>query len=179
MKTIINFLLNLIKIILGITNLIIIIIIILNILYLLSTKVLKSEYPAFLDYTFFIVDTDDSYLNLNKDDLLIIDLRKEITTEELFFYKDSDGFKIGKITNIDNTLTIKDGTKEANVNQEAVAGKVVKNIPNIGKIINELTKPMILLISVVILIITSFIQSLITKRLAKTNQKKPNFNQNW
>lgn len=175
MKKISNLITSILKIILGIINISLIIIIVLNILLLLSEKVLKNEYPTILDYTYFVTEDSITNLNINKGNLLLVDTRTSSDPNDIIVYKENNKLKYGKVIESDNySATIQNNAKIAN---EEIVGIVIFNINNIGVIITKLLSISSLIASIVILIITSIIQSLLNKKEKKDNQPKPNFDQ--
>lgn len=174
MKAIISIL----KTLIGIINVFLILIIILNIFNLILTKSRDADYISFLDYTYEIIEEDSEYLGVNKGDLLLVDLKLSSEKDNLAIYKKEEGITVGKITNIETeNIIINDGSEETQIAKEAVIGKVIKVIPNLGNILNMLLTPLSLGIMIGILIVTSIIQSLLNKQKKKMEPKKPNFNE--
>lgn len=175
MKTISNMGIFLVKLLLNIISVILLLIIILNIGVILETRVMKADYPSLLDYTYFIVESDNKNLNLNEGDLLLIDMRVTVEKEDLVMYKNELGYHIEKVSEVDKEVTL---SNNETIPKEQIAGKQIKQLAGMGTTLESILKPMTLIISIVLLTVTSIIQSFINKKTKKENPK-PNFNQTW
>lgn len=179
MKIISKIGLNILKIVLGIITAILTIIVIINILMILSTKVLKEDYPTFLDFTYFIPEDNDSSINIKQSDFLLIDLKKEIEEGSIVVYKNEKTFKVGQVIKKDDNSIIKNKSSEETIAKEQIIGKVSYKTPQLGNIIRAILKPVALITSVIALIIISILSSIVKKRTSKEGKSKPNFNQTW
>jgi len=177
MKSLTKIGITLLKIILGFINAILILIIVINILLLLSEHVLKNAYPSIMDYTYLTISNNDKVLGVNKGDLLILDTRKTFTTNEIVYYKeDNDKTELGKVAEINvSRVTVKNSKKESNTTKGLVIGTVIVNVSKMGTIIDMIFQPIGLAVSIVILIITTILQNLLSKKQEKDNQSKPDF----
>lgn len=164
------------KIILGLLETILILVIVINILLILSDKVLKYPYPSIMDYTYLTIDKSDKVLGLNKDDLIILDIRKTFTNNNIVYYRDDDKYKLGKVEEIIvENVKVKNSMGEDNTTKGLVEGTLIYTIKGVGKIINIVFQPLGLLVAIIILTLTSVIQNLINKKNKKENSDKPNF----
>ncbi len=179
MKAISNFIFTFLKVLLSIINALLIIIIIVNILLLLSKIVLKADYPSIMDYTYYNVNQNDNFLNIKKGDLLLIDVRTKYQEGNVVMYKTNSKYSIGKIEKDEDEVTIKDSKQEITVYKDDVEGIVIARSPLIGSILEIILTPVSMIIAIVILILTTMLQSFIKKKTKKENQTKPNFNQTW
>lgn len=177
MKIITNIGVTLAKIILSLVNAVLILIIVINILLLLSEYALKNPYPSIMDYTYLTITSSDKVLGINKGDLLILDTRKAFTNNEVVYYReDNDKTELGKVTEINiSRVTIKNSRKEDNTTKGLVIGTVIVTIPKAGAIVDIIFKPTGLIVSIIILIITTILQNLLSKKTEKDNQPKPDF----
>ncbi len=173
MKNISNFIVGITKIILSIVNIILIIVIVLNILLLISEKVLKSEYPCILDYTYFVSKENISNLNIKKGNLLLVDTRTSSDSNDIIIYKENNKLTYGKVIESDNySATIENNKK---INNEDIIGIVLINVEKIGAIVNNLLTIKALIISIIVITITGVLQGLLTKKSKRDNQVKPDF----
>lgn len=179
MKSVSKSLIVISKVILSLISVLLILLIITSILLLVSKKFLKSEYPSFLDYTYFITTEGDSNINLSKGTFLLIDTRKNIETDNVVMFKSNQEYQIGKTTTNENTIFIKNNKVTKEIDKEEIIGIVIYEIPLLGRILNKAFQPIGLIISIILLIVTTIIQSLINKNTNKNNNSKPNFNQTW
>lgn len=164
------------KIILGLLETILILVIVINILLILSDKVLKYPYPSIMDYTYLTIDKSDKVLGLNKDDLIILDIRKTFTNNNIVYYRDDDKYKLGKVEEIIvENVKVKNNVGEDNTTKGLVEGTLMYTIKGLGKIIDVIFQPLGLLVAIIILTITSVIQNLINKKNKKGNSNKPDF----
>ena len=175
MKKVFNFITGISKIILSIINIFLIVIIVLNILLLLSEKVLKNTYPTILDYTYFISRENISNLNIEEGSLLLVDTRTSSDPSDIIVYKENNELKYAKVLESDNYSATTSSNKK--IDNENIIGIVILNIKNLGSLVNKILSINSLIISIIILIITSVIQSLLNKKRHKDNQVKPNFDQ--
>lgn len=176
MKKLSNFVVGLFKIILSLINIILTLVIILNILFLLSTKVLKNEYPTILDYTYYVVEEANSSLNLNKGNLLIIDTRTSPDPEDIIVYQSENKLNYGRVTESDNySATINKNGTNLKIDNESILGIILLNIPEAGTITNQILTTKALIISIVAITITGVLQGLLNKKHKKDNQPKPDF----
>lgn len=173
MKNISNFIVGITKIILSVINIILIIIIVLNILLLISEKVLKSEYPCILDYTYFVSEENISNLNINKGNLLLVDTRTSSDPNDIIVYKENNELRYGKVIESDNySATIENNKK---INNEDIIGIILINIDKVGTIVNNLLTIKALIISIIVITITGILQSFLSKKKKRDNQEKPDF----
>lgn len=173
MKNISNFIVGISKIILSIINIILIIVIVLNILLLISEKVLKSEYPCILDYTYFVSEENISNLNINKGNLLLVDTRTSSDSDDIIVYKENDKLLYGKVIESDNySATIENNKK---INNEDIIGIILINVEKVGAIVNNLLTIKTLIISIIVITITGVLQGLLNKKKKRDNQVKPDF----
>lgn len=178
MKSISNFLIGFIKLILNIVSIVLIIVIVLNLLVLISSKILKNDYPTIMDYTYIIMSEDDNYLNLKNNDFLLIDTRKAYAENDIVIYSEENKTVLGKVSEIkEKNILVKTTDKELELDKKTIIGTVIKTIPKLGETLNKVLQTKSLLISIVILTITSIIQSFLTKEKKKYSQQKPDFNQ--
>lgn len=177
MKKISNLVVRILKIILSLINIILTLVIILNILFLLSTKVLKNEYPTILDYTYHVVEEPNSSLNLNKGNLLIIDTRTSPDPEDIVVYQSENKLNYGRVTESDNySATTNENGTNLKIDNESILGIILANIPKAGTITNQILTTKALIISIVAITITGVLQGLLIKKHKKDNQSKPDFN---
>lgn len=177
MKTLTNICIIFLKIILSLINASLILIIVLNILLILSDKVLENPYPSIMDYTYLTIAKNDKYLGLNKGDLLILDIRKTFTNNDIVYYReDNDKYELGKVMEIVvENVKVKNQEKEDNTTKGLVEGTVIFRIEKLGAIISNVFQPLGLGISIVILIITTILQNFINKKTKKSKEEKPDF----
>lgn len=178
MRTILNFIIRLLQTILSIVNIVLIIIIVLNLLILLSDKVLQKPYPKLLDYTYIIVKEDNSYLNIKKDDLLLIDTRKALEIGNTVMYPEINTIFLGKIKDVNEpNTTIENNGKKLTIRADAVLGTVIKTIPNAGDLLNKILQTKNFITTIFILIVISIFQNILKKGLKAKKDNKPDFNQ--
>ncbi len=169
-------LIRIVKLLLGVINVVLIIIIILNSLLILSSKVLKNEYPTILDYTYYVAKENVSDLSVNKDNLLIVDTRSSALENDTIIYQENNKYVFGKVSESDNySATIKNNEANKKIDNENILGIVVLNIPEIGNIINKVLTIKSLIISIIILTISGLIENLLNKKIKKDNNSKPDF----
>lgn len=165
---------NIIQKLIGIINIFLIIIIVLNLIHLILLKVQNNDYISFMDYTYVIVDEPNDYLNFKEEDFVLIDLKQSAMKEEMVLFEEDEETSIGKITDIGTeAVKIRNGGIEIEVDKELVLGKVIKVIPTLGSVVDILLQTKNLLISAVTLVITSIIQTILSK--VKLKEKKPDF----
>lgn len=178
MRTILNFIIKILQTILSIVNIVLIIIIVLNLLILISDKVLQNPYPKLLDYTYIIVKEDNNYLNIKKDDLLLIDTRKSLEIGNTVMYPEINTIVLGKIKDLkEPNTTIENNSKKITIRADAVLGTVIKTIPNAGGLLNKLLETKNFITTIFLLIITSVLQNILKKGLKIKKDNKPDFNQ--
>ncbi len=176
MKKFLNIIVSFFEKIIGIINIVLIVVIVLNVIYFIFSAIDTKGYISFLDYSYQIIEEDNDYLDLSKGDFLLIDLKVSPDKDDDVMYEYNNDIEIGKI--IDSTpehVTISNGTVNTTAYHESVIGKVIKVIPNLGTYLNSLLKTNILLISIGILIVTSIIQTFLSKKKQKLKQSKPDF----
>ena len=168
--------LTLLKILLGITEAVLIIVIVINILLILSDKALKNPYPSIMDYTYLTVEKDNKYLGIKKGDLLILDIRKTFTNNDIVYYRDDDDYKLGKVEEIVvENVKVTNGEKEENTTKGLVEGTLILTISKLGTIISKVFQPMGLIVAIVILTVISIIQNIISRKTKSKNEEKPDF----
>lgn len=167
-------LVKLAKTLLGIIDVILVLIISLNVLVILSLKVSKSEYPKILDYTYLAVTTNNKSLNLNANDLLIIDTRKNFTNNNIVYYELENKKELGRIVEKDE-VNVAINEKDNIIPNNKIIGPVVFKIPFLGNIITNILTIPGLIISIIIFIITNILGSLLNKVNVGNDNTKPNF----
>lgn len=178
MKTILNFILKILRFLLSLINIVLILIIVLNVVLIISHKLLKQPYPTLMDYTYKIVEESQPNLNLTKNDILIIDTRKAYNDKDIVMYQEDNQINLGQINTIEEkNAKIKNENKEVTISKEDIKGTVIKIIPKFGTTLNKILEIKSLIICIVVLTITSIIQSLLSKQNKKYNQEKPDFEQ--
>lgn len=160
---------------LGIINILLIIVIVLNLLNLILAKVQKEGYVSLLGYSYVNVAEDNRILDLKTGDFVLIDLNKIPEANNIVFYQEDSGFSLGKVSEIKEDNIIINNEKETIVKKDLVVGTVINIIPTLGKVLTYLFRPMILIIAIITIIITSIIQRLLEKKLIK--MKKLDFKQ--
>lgn len=158
---------------LSVINMVLLIAIILNIGVILSTRVFKKDYASLLDYTYYIVKENNSTLGLNKNDLLLIDMRVILEKDDIVMYKSNNGYKLDRVIEIDKEVTLNNNEK---VPKTDIVGKNIKCIKRVGSILAFILKPIALVLFIIILTVTTIIQNSLNKKVKKENPK-PNFNQ--
>lgn len=179
MRNVLNFFIAILKFLLACINFILIILIVLNIVLIISNKVLKSEYPSLMDYTYIIINDNDNYLNLKKDDIVILDIRKDFLVNDIVYYKeDVNKDSFGKIEEIaGEDVKLKNDKETDTTTKNLVIGTKIYVVPKVGSIVNTLLQPICLIIYIVILTITTLIQKFINKKTKISKEDKPNFNE--
>ena len=163
---------KIIKKIISIINFVLIFLIIINLFNFIITRLQKNEYISFLDYSYWIVEKEDISLELKPGDFLLIDLKAHANKEDYIFYYD-ENMSIGKVKDIGTTnIKVISLEEEKEIRKEAVKGTVIKVIPSIGNILNLILKPICLIIMGIILLLTSIIQSLLTKKIQMSKSIK-------
>ena len=171
---IVKFIVFFLQKIISIINIILILIIVLNILNIILLKVQKNNYITFLDYTYIIIENNEEYTEYNKGDFILTDVRKSAAKEDVVLFLDNDNIEIGKVTVIGKEeVIIESKGKEITVNKESVIGTVVSVIPVLGNILTTILDLTTFWISIGILVITSIIQTLLSKASKKINKEKP------
>ena len=179
MKIIIKGILSVLEIILFIINLLLSLVVIINIIVLISTRLFKNDYPTLLDYTYYSVKENNSFLGIKKDDFLLIDTRKTILQDNIVMYEENKQPKLAKVKeSTEETSVLTDNQKETNITNETIIGTVIKKIPKAGLVLDKLLESTVFIISIAILIVTSIIQNFINKVKRKYNQENPDFTQN-
>lgn len=163
---------KIIKKIISIINFVLIFLIIINLFNFIITRLQKNEYISFLDYSYWIVEKEDISLKLKPGDFLLIDLKAHANKEDYIFYYD-ESMSIGKVKDIGTTnIKVISSEEEKEIRKDAVKGTVIKVIPSIGNILNLILKPICLIIMGIILLLTSIIQSLLTKKIQMSKSIK-------
>ena len=163
---------KIIKKIISIINFVLIFLIIINLFNFIITRLQKNEYISFLDYSYWIVEKEDISLELKPGDFLLIDLKAHANKEDYIFYYD-ESMSIGKVKDIGTTnIKVISLEEEKEIRKDAVKGTVIKVIPSIGNILNLILKPICLIIMGIILLLTSIIQSLLTKKIQMSKSIK-------
>ena len=163
---------KIIKKIISIINFVLIFLIIINLFNFIITRLQKNEYISFLDYSYWIVEKEDISLELKPGDFLLIDLKTHANKEDYIFYYD-ERMSIGKVKDIGTTnIKVISLEEEKEIRKDAVKGTVIKVIPSIGNILNLILKPICLIIMGIILLLTSIIQSLLTKKIQMSKSIK-------
>lgn len=177
MKTFLKGLVFIFQKLIGIINILLIILIVLNIFNLLVLSIGKESYITFLDYTYINIEEDEEYLDYQEGDFLLIDLKVSAIENEVIFYNDNGTTNIGRVLSIgEEDITVKNEDKETTISPDQDLGTVIKVIPHLGSIVEMLLQTPVLIGSVIIIIITSIIQSLLRKASVKLNKPKPDFN---
>ncbi len=171
--------LAILKTIIGIINAILIISIIINVFHLILNALDNEGYISFLDYTYQIIDEDNEVLDLLANDVVLIDLKLDGSSNELVMYNDNGEIQLGKIIEVTEDYVILNNQlgEEITLDKEFVLGKVVNTIAGAGEYVEFLLSTRTLAIEIGILIVTSVIQSLLNKRKQKIDQSKPDFQQ--
>lgn len=92
----------------------------------------------------------------------------------MVLFLDDDNVEIGEVTVIGTEdVIIESKGKEITVNKESIIGTVVAVIPVLGSILNVILDLTTLWISIGILVITSIMQTLLSKASKKINKEKP------
>lgn len=169
------------KIILGLINTLLILIIVLNIALILSDKVLKKPYPSILDYTYLTLDKSDKYLGLNKDDLLILDIKKTFTNKDIVYYHKDNKYELAKVEEIVvENVKVKNAHKEENTTKGLIEGTVIITISKLGAVIDLVFSYLGLGIAIVILIMITIMENFMSKNTKQTKEgkkeEKPDFN---
>ena len=163
---------KIIKKIISIINFVLIFLIIINLFNFIIMRFQKNEYISFLDYSYWIVEKEDISLKLKPGDFLLIDLKAHANKEDYIFYYD-ESMSIGKVKDIGTTnIKVISLEEEKEIRKDAVKGTVIKVIPSIGNILNLILKPICLIIMGIILLLTSIIQSLLTKNVQMSKSIK-------
>ena len=163
---------KIIKKIISIINFVLIFLIIINLFNFIIMRLQKNEYISFLDYSYWIVEKEDISLELKPGDFLLIDLKAHANKEDYIFYYD-ESMSIGKVKDIGTTkIKVISSEEEKEIRKDAVKGTVIKVIPSIGNILNLILKPICLIIMGIILLLTSIIQSLLTKKIQMSKSIK-------
>ena len=163
---------KIIKKIISIINFVLIFLIIINLFNFIIMRLQKNEYISFLDYSYWIVEKEDISLKLKPGDFLLIDLKAHGNKEDYIFYYD-ESMSIGKVKDIGTTnIKVISSEEEKEIKKDAVKGTVIKVIPSIGNILNLILKPICLIIMGIILLLTSIIQSLLTKKIQMSKSIK-------
>ena len=163
---------KIIKKIISIINFVLIFLIIINLFNFIIMRLQKNEYISFLDYSYWIVEKEDISLELKPGDFLLIDLKTHANKEDYIFYYD-ESMSIGKVKDIGTTnIKVISLEEEKEIRKDAVKGTVIKVIPSIGNILNLILKPICLIIMGIILLLTSIIQSLLTKKMQMSKSIK-------
>ena len=163
---------KIIKKIISIINFVLIFLIIINLFNFIIMRLQKNEYISFLDYSYWIVEKEDISLELKPGDFLLIDLKAHANKEDYIFYYD-ESMSIGKVKDIGTTnIKVISLEEEKEIRKDAVKGTVIKVIPSIGNILNLILKPICLIIMGIILLLTSIIQSLLTKKMQMSKSIK-------
>lgn len=163
---------KIIKKIISIINFVLIFLIIINLFNFIITRLQKNEYISFLDYSYWIVEKEDISLELKPGDFLLIDLKAHANKEDYIFYYD-ESMSIGKVKDIGTTnIKVISLEEEKEIRKDAVKGTVIKVIPSIGNILNLILKSICLIIMGIILLLTSIIQSLLTKKMQMSKSIK-------
>lgn len=145
-----------------------------NILNLVSLKILKEDYPKYLDYTFFEAAQTNSSTNINQGDFILVDLKKSITQNDNIVYIENNNYLTGKVTQLTETeQVIENNGEEKNLTNEEIVGKIIQVVPQIGSIVTTLLKPISLIIAIVILTILTILSGHLVPS-SKTNKLKNN-----
>lgn len=168
---------NILEVLILIVNILMSIVVILNIIMFISTKILKQETPTLLDYTYVIMKYDNTNLGFVKDDFLLIDTKKEVSNGKTVLFLDNlKKLTFGKVKTIDkDILELELNGEDIVVSNESIRGVVVKKIGKLGSFLEFILDVKIFISAIVVLIVTSFIQNMVSKKKDKLNDVKPDF----
>ena len=161
---------------LGLLNIIVVLLVIINIFNLILTFLHKGNLISFLDYTYLIIEEEESYLELETGDFVLIDLKQSAMKEEMVLYEEDESIHLGKILDIGTeNVIIRNIEGEVEIEKELVLGKVIKVIPVLGNVLNVLLTPITLIILIAMIIAINVNQRLIKKAKKKLTPEKPDF----
>lgn len=134
---------------------------IINVISIISTVVLKKDYPNVLGYSYFEVSSNSMYPTLKKGDLIIIKLKNDnYIVGDIITYKDNDMYTTHRLVEINSKGYVTKGdsnnTSDPIINKEKIIGKVIVKMNFVGFLIQVLKKPIIIIIAFLIIILTYF-----------------------
>lgn len=141
------------------------IIIIIGIYYIVQIKVLKNSYANLFGYTFFEVATGSMSPTINVGDVVIVNLTKEVSENDIIVYKEGENFITHRLIKKEEGKIITKGdsnnSEDKAIEKADILGKVVKIIPQIGNWRKAILSPEVIgLIAILImLLVISFIYS--------------------
>lgn len=167
---------TLLKVLLGLINMILILVIVINILLILSDKVLENPYPSIMDYTYVTIKNSDKYLGLNKGDLIILDIRKTFNNNDIVYYRDEDKYKLGKVEEIivENVL-VKNEKLEEKTTKGLVEGTLIITVSKLGTYIDIIFQPIALIVAIIMLTVITIAQNYINRKTKQEKEEKPDF----
>lgn len=125
-----------IEIILNIIIFLIFVLIIFASIYIVQTKILHKEYADIFGYTGFEVITGSMSGTIEVGDVIIVQITKDVTENEIIVYKEGNSFITHRIIKVNEQNIITKGdannSEDKEIDREQVLGKVIKIIPNIA-----------------------------------------------
>lgn len=136
------------------------IMIIIGIYYIIQIKVLNNDYANMFGYTFFEVATGSMANTIEIGDVVIVELTKEVSENDIIVYKDENSFVTHRlIKKNDNELIAKgdaNNSEDKPITSEQILGKVIYIVPKIGIWKKVLMTPEVLGLTFVVIILLGF-----------------------
>lgn len=149
---------NVKKIFCGVLYIVIVFFLIINIISIISTVILKKDYPNILGYTYFEIASNSMYPALKKGDLIIIKLKNDnYIVGDIITYKDNNIYTTHRLVEVSSKGYVPKGdnnnTFDPIIKKEQIIGKVVVKLNFVGFLICFIKKPIIIITAFLIIIL--------------------------
>lgn len=115
----------------------------------IQLQIMNKDYTNLFGYTLFEVSTGSMAKTLNVYDVVIVKITKEVETDDIVTFKLEDELITHRIININgNEITTKgdaNNTEDKTITKDAIIGKVVSVIPQLGIWSKVFTEPKVLI----------------------------------
>lgn len=141
-------------------------------IYIIQTKILKTDYLNIFNYSIFRIETGSMEPNIKIGDLIIVKLTKNINEGDVIVYEDENKAVIcHRLIKKDKEKLITKGdnnnSEDDPIYIEDVIGKVIKRIPKIGFVQKNLKNSKIFSLIIILIAISAIIPNRFYKNFFK------------
>lgn len=136
-------------------------ILMINFISILTTSILKKDYPLIFGYTYFEIASNSMMPELKKGDVVIVKLNcNDYKASDIITFKDTNFYTTHRIEQIESNKIITKGdsnnVQDDPITFDNVVGKVVFKLARLGILLNVFKNPIIIVIIVLLFLVIAF-----------------------